>query len=133
MARHVWLTEKFTENLVEVALATVRATLARGLDREGAARFTGYYLETMRQAGLKGTYDLLDNVGKPTFSYRNELGRMLTRCDATGHRYAKGRNRDHYLEATRRVLAQAAGLNMATTPLDVTYDKLAEMELLPVT
>jgi hypothetical protein len=131
MARHTWTATRFTDGTVASVLEAIRVAMAAGLGREDAARFGGYYMETLRQAGLKGTY-LPGPDGHPRFGYRNQLDRMLARCQATGHKYARGRNRANYLDGARRLLAQAAGLDVLAAPLDVALDKLMESDQLPV-
>lgn len=154
MSRHVWAaTRPYTPGTVVLALKATTYAMSRKtwgvgftpgcsrktglwhrrrrrtLDYTDAVRFAGYYLETIRQAGLKSACREDDDpaAGRVNYTpyYRNGLREVWGRVDRTGHRYAAGRNRDNYLLAGTKLLAQAAGL-VDTAPLAMIIDKLIE-------
>lgn len=123
MSTHLWDTKRFSESTVETVLRAVRVALGGGADYEAAARFAGYNAEAIRQRGFRdGYYEQPGGATTPAIMWRNAA--------RSGHRYARGRNRDYYLDAARRVLAQATGMK-PDTPLYVVWDKLIDDGLLP--
>jgi hypothetical protein len=113
VARHVWLSRQFKARTVELALRAAAQIHPAVKDYVTATRFAGYAVERIRQNG---------GVLSPSVIAR---GARHSR-----HLYAVGHNRDNYLDAGRRILAQAAGMK-PETELAVVWDYLSETGRLP--
>jgi hypothetical protein len=113
VARHVWLSRQFKARTVELALRAAAQIYPAVKNYVMATRFAGYAVERIRQNG--------GGLGLSVIARGARHG---------GHLYAVGHNRNNYLDAGRRMLAQAAGMR-PETDLGVVWDYLSENGRLP--
>ena len=116
MARHAWLVGKFSDRLMRAASYGLDIALGRLAHYDDLARWVGYLAETALQEG-----------GYRTIA---AVRAMWDRLVASGHQYAKARNRDNYHKAGTRLLAYMHGLSI-DTPAGVVFDRLLELGKLP--
>lgn len=118
MARHVWLTKKFSKESIDTGMEVAVYAHSKGVSFTVLCQLVIYYLERCRQNGRGGM----------------EATHFVQRMIDTGHRYSKGVNAKHYLEAGMRLIqayAESAGLT-DDAPANAVFEKVIEEELVPI-
>jgi hypothetical protein len=125
MSKHVWLVKRFGPEARQLAAEAFRLAAGGGLGYEHVCRFVGYCVEAVRQKGqpVSMVYDGPD--GRKV--YEGDVEALWAAVTRSGHRYAKGRNRENYRAAGERLVEAAAGeLGLPGAPPQAVYDYLTE-------
>jgi hypothetical protein len=130
MSRHVWLSARFAPTTLRLAADAFRKAVAGGLSYDDACRWAGYVIESTRQKA----YWVPVKAPQPSFFMERPatpaqcLEVLWSAAVNSGHRYARGRNRENYRLAGGRLVGAAAekfGFVAGTHP-NMIYDYLAE-------
>jgi hypothetical protein len=118
VSQSIWTVRRFGPSTLDQAAAVLETARAEGLAFEPAMRFLGYAMERIRQG----------------YGYHWRIARvwLMGAARRSRHRYSRGRNRDNYLRAGRRLLEALAGRwGLAPgTPAEMVWDKLEDMRRL---
>jgi hypothetical protein len=123
VSRHIWLTKRITPALERDWHAAYDLALDLTGNTTLSMQFATYAEESVRQKGSGG------GLGDEPLTHKY----ILLAAARTGHRYARGRNAQNYLELGKRMMRKPLieqapalfGLSVATPP-DILADRYEE-------